>query len=247
MIRKASHRPAGQSGRSNAVVTAGILLVAALLAASCGSGSDGQSAAESTSTTTSYTTIPNVGAPEGPLVKSLESSCLTPSGAHLTAPAGYGFDPDAVGPAACVFMQRTDGIGDTRAVRINGFKSGTEWQAAILAVMPFMGLATEFDAAAVPSIPLSKSLTIDAVTASAVSKADPTDTTNGTSAFVAAGVRTTLTQFSPETIGDPTVTVVVVFADGSGAVMALVNGGAPSIGADLSALRSLIATAEPSA
>jgi len=246
MIRKASHRSAGQSGRSNAAATAGILLVVALLAASCGSGSDGQGASDATSTT-SYTTIPNAAAPEGPLVKSFESSCVTASGAQLTAPAGYGFDPEAVGPAACVFMQRSNEIGDSRAVRINGFEAGAEWPAAILAVMPFMGLSSEFDASAVPTVPLSKSLTLDAVSTSAVSKADTADTTDGTSAFVAAGVRTTITQFNPETIGDPTVTVVVVFADGSGAVMALVNGGAPSIEADLIALRSLIATAEPSA
>ncbi len=215
-----------------------------ILAASCGSGSGGQNADQTT--TTSYTTIPNAGSPEGPAVKDLDSSCVSAAGLSLVAPDGYGFDPAATGPAACVFLMRGDGQGDSRAVRINGFAKGGDWRAAIINAEPFIGLTSEFDEGTVPVKPLSESLAPAAFASSALTKMAATDLADGDNGYVVAGVRSTVAQFNPEKVGDPSVSVVVVFADGSGVVMALVNGGAPTFEADLVALRSLISTVKPS-
>jgi len=245
MIRHPLHRTNRDTPQRGGRPAAAILLATVILAASCGSGSGGQNADQS-STTTSYTTIPNAGAPEGPAVKSLDSSCVSAAGLSLIAPDGYGFDPAATGPAACVFLMRSDGLGDSRAIRINGFAAGGDWRAAIIQVKPFIGLTSEFDESALPVAPVSESLVPAAFVSSTVTKMDATDLVEGSDGYVIAGVRSTITQLNPEKVGDPSVNVVVVFADGSGAIMALVNGGAPTFEADLVALRSLISTVKPS-
>jgi len=244
MIRHPLHRTNRETPPRGGRAVVGIVMAIVILAASCGSGSGGENADQPT--TTSYTTIPNAGAPEGPAIKSLDSSCVSATGLSLVSPDGYGFDPAATGPAACVFLMRSDGLGDSRAVRINGFAKDGDWRTAIVNAEPFIGLSSEFKEATVPVKPLSESLAPAAFTGSAVTKMDPTDLADGDDGYVVAGVRSTITQFNPEKVGDPSVSVVVVFSNGSGAIMALVNGGAPTFEADLVALRSLISTVKPS-
>ena len=245
VIRQQRHRSIRETPRRGGIRVIVILLAVAVLAASCGSGSGGQNA-DSSSTTTSLTTIPNAGSPVGPVIENLDSSCVSATGLSLVSPVGYGFDPAATGPAACVFLMRTDGLGDVRAVRINGFAKGGNWQAAIVNAKPFIGLTSEFDEAAVPVVPVSESLSPSAFANSAVTKMDSADLGAGAEGYVVAGLRSTITQFNGEKVGDPSVSVAVVFADGSGAIMALVNGGVPNLEADLVALRSLISTVKPS-